>query len=134
MYKRQALQATVAPFAADDAQLRRLVALANGGDALYAGIYGGVLDMVKNNDGFAELCAALDALPTDGDRFPRRTGDLLEIYAAAHEARPRYEAVLAEAVRRAEASTAGGDGAGGGAAVVQEHGATKLKHLFRVVQ
>ena len=64
-------------------------ARAASGDALYAGIYGGVLDMVKNNDGFAEFCAALDALPTDGDRFPQRTGDLLEIYAAAHEARPR---------------------------------------------
>ena len=58
----------MAPFAAGGAQLRRLGALAAGGDALYAGIYGGVLDMVKNNDGFAEFCAALDALPAGGER------------------------------------------------------------------
>jgi hypothetical protein len=119
------LRASAQPYVGD-AQVQRLAAIIEAGNQLYSGIYHGVLDMVRANDGYDDFCATLDAIAPDRSRFPQRTagGDcqpnLLAIYASAREAHPLFGAVLGEVARR--------EGAAAGTRT------TPLKHVFRVLQ
>jgi hypothetical protein len=113
------LRATAQPYVIE-AQAQRLLAIVEAGNQLYFGIYHGVLDMVRSNDGYDDFCAALDAVEPDRSRFPQPSADLATIYAAAREALPLFGEVLLEVARRA-----------GGAV---ETRAAPLKHVFRVLQ
>ena len=113
------LRATAQPYVIE-AQAQRLLAIVEAGNQLYFGIYHGVLDMVRSNDGYDDFCAALDAVAPDRSRFPQPSADLATIYAAGREALPLFGEVLQEAARRA-----------GGAV---ETRAAPLKHVFRVLQ
>ena len=54
-------------------QLRRLRAIVDAGNQLFFGMYNNILmQQVRNNDGYDEFCAALDAVAPDGTRFPQR--------------------------------------------------------------
>ena len=111
-------------------ELQRLGRIIEAGNKLYFGIYHGVLDMVRWNNGYADFCAALGAVVCDRSRFPQRTPDLLAIYGAAAEALPLFGAVLQEASRRAAEE----EESGGGVTAAAKVRVAPLKHVFRVLQ
>jgi hypothetical protein len=106
-------------------ELRRLGRIIEAGNKLYFGIYHGVLDMVRSNDGYADFCAALNAVACDTERFPQPTPGLLTIYGAAAEALPLFGAVLQEVTRRVAAGAADAE---------PKMRVAPLKHVFRVLQ
>jgi ankyrin repeat protein len=118
----RAIRATANAFASEE-QMQELHAIVEAGDKVYLGIYAGMHEQVRNNEGYGEFCDALDAVVPDAARFPQRTTDLVELFGSAVAAMGPFEAVLEEVARGAAAQGA-----------TAKTRVAPLKHVFRVVQ
>jgi hypothetical protein len=102
-------------------ELKWLSAIVDEGNALFHGVYHGMLKQVRNNGFYDEFCARLDDIAVDATRYPQRSGDATAVYAAAAEALPRFERVLAQLVEIT-------------AKAEPKMRVAPLKHVFRVLQ
>eukprot|EP00937_MAST-01D_sp_MAST-1D-sp2_P005239 g5239.t1 len=115
----QLIRGAAGPFAATPESVARLAAIVLQGNKEYLQVYGSMLRKVRNNVDFAAFCEELSVVVVDESRYPQRVAKLAAVYAGAAQALPRFEQVLAEAVRRAHTG---------------KMRVASLKRVFRVLQ